>query len=352
MPATPSVRSLARALQLAPATVSDALRGTGRVHPTTAARVRAAADAAGYRPNSLAATVFSAIRRTRGKLLRGTLAVIDPFEAGFWPHGPFPRKLVDGARARAAEMGFSLEEFVAGSPAMPTKRLDSILRSRGIQAVMVLPSWKAPDLSGLDWPAYAGIHTDYVASRPALHSVCSDHYGSMMAVLDLLWGRGYRRAGLILQDGRDARIQHRHSGALQAFYQARGAPTVPVLITEGAPTAESLRPWLRDHQPDVVLSHFDDTPERIATAYPTHAPAPGFVLLNIIDHHHGRPCAALDLQPTLLGARAAELLVGQLLRGELGVPASPTRSTMLARWLEGPSVRPPTGDPAAEWRTP
>ena len=72
---------------------------------------------------------------------------------------------------------------------------------------------------------------------------------------------------------------------------------------------------------------------------------PGFVLLNIL--HRTEPCAGLDLQPRLLGARAAEMVVGQILRSEFGIPAWPSRTTVQARWVEGPTVRAlPAGPPA------
>ena len=40
-----------------------------------------------------------------------------------------------------------------------------------------------------------------------------------------------------------------------------------------------------------------------------------------------------------MGARAVELLLAQLQRNELGVPAWPTTTTVPARWVEGPTVR-------------
>ena len=54
----PTIRSLARNLSLAPATVSDALRGTGRVSARTMRRVQQAAAEAGYRVNPLTSTVL------------------------------------------------------------------------------------------------------------------------------------------------------------------------------------------------------------------------------------------------------------------------------------------------------
>jgi LacI family transcriptional regulator len=63
----------------------------------------------------------------------------------------------------------------------------------------------------------------------------------------------------------------------------------------------------------------------------------GFVCLNV--HMKSRPCAGLDLQPRILGVRAAELLIAQLQRNELGIPECPSTTTISARWADGPTVQ-------------
>ena len=72
--AAPTLRTLARDLGLSRTTVSDALRGSARVDPRTAERVRRAAEAAGYRRNPLAGALMSELRRSRGGEFRGVLA--------------------------------------------------------------------------------------------------------------------------------------------------------------------------------------------------------------------------------------------------------------------------------------
>ena len=86
-----------------------------------------------------------------------------------------------------------VETFSVGAAGLSVQRLDSILQSRGIHGIMLLPSWDDPDLSNLDWSRYAGIYTDYIIERPALHSVCSDHYRSLLAGLQRLASLGHAR---------------------------------------------------------------------------------------------------------------------------------------------------------------
>lgn len=333
----PTVRSLARDLGLSHTTVSDALRGKGRVDPATVERVQKAARDAGYRRNPLAAAVMSELRRSRGSTFRGVLAAVDLHEPDRSPHGVFHRELVAGGRARAIDLGFKLEEFVVGPDNLTMHRLDSILQSRAIHGVFVLPSWYAPDWTGLDWSRYAAVYTDYVIDRPPLHCVCCNHYRSMVALMTRLRERGYKRPGLFLERGRDERTQRRFSAAFRSCQESDfGFETVPPLI-EQERTEASFNAWFRKHKPDVVLSHFTDAldwMEKLGAKVPaTH----GFVSLNIL--YKTRPCAGLDQQPRELGARAAELLIAQLQRNELGIPDWPTTTTIAARWVEGPTVR-------------
>lgn len=333
----PTVRSIARTLGLSHTTVSDALRGAGRVDPDTVRRVRKAAREAGYRRNPLAAAVMSELRRSRGRTFRGVLAAVDAYEPGRAPHGKFHLELVAGARLRAAGLGFKLEEFVVDHEALPMPRFDSILQSRGIHGVLLLPSWNAPDWSGLDWSRYAGVYTDYVIERPPLHCVCCNHYRSMMTLLAQLMARGYRRPGLYVEKGRDQRTQNRFSSAFRTFQETTpGIEMVPVLTAETS-RREEFQAWFRRYKPDIVLGHFTDLLDWMEECGAEVPRTHGYVSLNVL--YRDRPCAGLDQQPQELGTRAIELLVAQLQRNERGIPGWPTTTTIPARWVEGPTVR-------------
>lgn len=335
----PTVRSLARALGLSHTTVSDALRGKGRVDPATAEKVRKAARDAGYRRNPLAAAVMSELRRSRGGTFRGVLAAVDLYEPDRVPHGVFHRELLAGGRARAVDLGFKLEEFVVGMDGMTVPRLDGILQSRGIHGVLLLPSWYAPDWSQLDWSRYAAIYTDYVIDRPPLHCVCCNHYRSMLALLAILVARGYKRPGLFIERGRDERTQRRFSAAFRSYQESADGriDCVPPLIAGEKPQAE-FNAWFKRHNPDVVLAHFTEVIDWMEACGARLPDTHGFASLNVL--YRTRPCAGLDQQPRELGARGIELLIAQLQRNECGVPQWPTTTTIPGRWVEGPTVRP------------
>ncbi len=336
----PTLRSLAKLLGLSRTTVSDALRGSPRVDPNTAARVQKAAAQAGYRRNPLAGALMSELRRSRGGAFRGVIAAIDFTEATRPDHAArYHRELILGAETRSVELGFKVERFQVGTAGITVQRLDSILQSRGIHGVILLPSWADPDLSNLDWTRYAGIYTDYIIERPALHSVCPDHYRSLLGALQRIAARGYRAPGLFLQRHQDERLQFRWTAAFRAFQEAHPElRSVPPLILDTPVTQVEFVKWFRKHKPDVVLGHNTQAIEWMESAGAELPATHGFVCINSI--MTTRPCAGLDLQPRLLGARATELLIAQLQRNETGIPEWPSTTTIPGRWMDGPTLRP------------
>lgn len=334
----PTLRSIAKQLGLSRTTVSDALRGSPRVDPNTAARVKKAAREAGYRRNPLAGALMSELRRSRGGAFRGVIAAIDFNE----PDRPetssrYHRELVLGADTRATELGFKVEKFSVGHAGVSVQRLDSILQSRGIHGVILLPAWEEPDLSNLDWSRFAGIYTDYIIERPALHSVCPDHYRSLLAALQHLADLGYRQPGLFVKKHQDARLQFRWGAAFRAFQENHPEiRAIPPLVEETI-TRDNFTKWFKRHKPDVVIGHNTDVIEWMEGCGAKLPETHGFFCINL--HMKARPCAGLDLQPRMLGARATELLIAQLQRNETGIPEWPSTTTIPAHWAEGPTVR-------------
>jgi LacI family transcriptional regulator len=307
------------------------------VKPDTAKRVWEAAAAAGYRPNPLAGAVMSEIRRSRGLTFRGGLAAIDLDEADRpEPALRFHQALIDGARRRATELGYKLQLFLVGRQGVELSRLDTILQSRGIQGVLVLPAWREPDLSRLDWSRYAGIYTDYMIEHPALHAVCCDHFRSIVNVLQRLERMGYRRPGLFLQRQQDERLQHRWEGGFLAHQRNHGQGTgVPPLIMEEIDRKLFLR-WHARHRPDVVIGHTPTAIDWLADAGLPVPGAVGFFSLNLT--LHPRPCAGLDLQPRMLGGRGIEMLIAQLQRNERGIPDRASTAMIPGSWVDGPTL--------------
>lgn len=212
---TPTLRTLAKTLGLSRTTVSDALRGSPRVKAETMSRVHQAAKEAGYERNPLTGAVMSLLRRSRGQQFRGVLGALEMIGTDRSAHViRYNEALMKGITERAGELGFKVERFEIGGNGVRINRLDTILHTRGIQALVLLPASGFPDFSSLSWERYTAVYTDYFIDRPPLHCVCSDHYRSMVSLLHHIHGRGYRRPGLFMEIPLDERLQFRWEGEI------------------------------------------------------------------------------------------------------------------------------------------
>lgn len=339
----PTLRTLARTLGLSRTTISDALRGSPRVKAETVQRVREAAQAAGYVHNPLTGAVMSQLRRSRGQQFRGVLAALEIVEADRAAHAVrYNEAVLRGVSNRASELGFKMERFQLGPDGMRLNRLDTILHTRNIQGLVLLPASGVPDLSALNWDRYTAVYADLFINNPPLHCVCLDHYRSMLMLLRELHARGYRKPGLFMEISLDERLQYRWEGAFLAIQKYLPNVTeVPALRTRNI-TREEFIPWFRKYKPDVVLGHYPEAIEWMRSCGARLPRTHGFVCLNML--RTVEPCAALDFQPAQIGARAAELVIGQLLHNELGIPVQPSLTTIPARFIEGPTLRAPAAD--------
>jgi LacI family transcriptional regulator len=213
-----------------------------------------------------------------------------------------------------------------------------LLREQDAHGVILLPTAGEPDFSAIDWSALAGVYMDYALKSPLLNLVYTDHYRSLIMALNELRALGYVRPGLIQKEAASARLHYRWAAAMRAFQchcldvEAIDPLVIPTL------TQAAFTRWFKRTKPDVVLAHdvrvIDWMEECGAQVPKTH----GFVCLNIA--MTDRRCAGLDQQPEALGTRGAEIVIAQLQRNERGIPVEAAATTMPARWIAGPTIRP------------
>lgn len=338
MPA-PTLRSLAKSLGLSRTTISEALRGSSCVKPETAALIRKAAESAGYRINPLAGAVMSELRRSSSNTFRGVIALLTLDEPGRPEYvKKFHREFTRGAMERAQSLGFKTESLTsAGNTGVSMARLNQILQSRGIQGIVIFPSWDDPDFSGLDWTRFAGVYTDYSIRKPALHSICPDHYRSLVRGLQRLHERGYRRPGLFMQRHTDERLLGRWQGAFLAFQNTLTEKRpVPPLVSDEI-TEANFKKWFSKYNPDVVIGHQSEAIEWMQACGARVPKTHGFFCLNTLRQHVS--CAGLEQRTALIGERAVESVVAMLHRNERGIPEISSLTTIPSRFIDGPTLK-------------
>ena len=334
-----SVRELAKILGLSHTTVSDALRGSERVKESTRKKVIKAAKDYGYQYNPLAGALMSQMRRGSADTFRGVIAVVDLEGAKQRPEvfARYHQEVKEGAALAAKKVGFKTESFALGSEGISVDRLNSILLSRGISGILILPAGANPDLSVLDWSHFSGVYTDYIIEHPAIDSVCSNHFRSMFLVMNKLKSLGYQRPGLVMHKAHDERLLHRWEAAFRIYheYYPYFSKTEPLILNEY--DENTFLEWFHKETPDVVLCHRNRVLKWMIASGVKVPETHGFCCLNVkmsVD-----PVAGLDLQPRIIGERGMELLVSLIYSNKTGIPEMPSNTTIPSAWVDGPTLR-------------
>ncbi len=314
----PTMEDVARAAGCHASTVSLALRGDPRILGETRARVHAAAERLGYRVNPLISAWVSARRAGRPVAQHVAAAYLTCHPGAFrWQSDQHFRSIFDGARERAERYGFALTEFRASDYPRGLARLNQVLVTRNVQALIVGPALEHHDLGGLEWPRFSLVTIGYGLRTPALHRVTEDHYLGMKLAFQSCLAKGHRRIGLALVRQHNAMRRERWIGAYlyEQNQHLKISERLPIYIAStDTPIAEATG-WLERHQPEIVLA--DDPAAWRSTGVATL----GFAL-SAAHHHPG-----VHENNRGIGSHAADLLVSLVLRNERGIPAM--RQTVL-----------------------
>ena len=320
--AAPTLKDIARETGLAVSTVSYALRGAPNVPVETAARVKAAAERLGYRMNARVAELMAQVRRGRGAGSGDRLALV-------WVEGRpargLGRDVANGARARAGERGYEVEEFSLDEAGGSPRRLADILKARGIPGVVFAPVFGRSKVE-LDWPwealAMAVIGTaewNAPLSRAAHH-----HYEAMRMALEGVARAGARRPAVWLHAETNERAHRGWQAAWLAYGPA--GPGKRLWLAGGEPTAEEVEKWLGMVAPDAVVVSDAANLARLRAA--------GWEgLVVTLDWRARSGVDGVDQGYEVIAGHAVDLVVAQLQRNERGLPETPRALLFPGRWV-------------------
>lgn len=321
-------------------TVSLALRDHPRIPAATRRRVRRIADRLGYAPDPMLASLVAYRTQRRPAAFHGTVAWLVSSARGFdWREVPHFRDSYEGALARARRCGFALEVFDLNTPGMRPSRLAGILRTRNITGLLLCPQRIPKATLDLPWERFSAVTFGYGIAQPKLHTVSPAHYLAVRRIMDELRRLGYRRIGLALDAGQNARTDYNNlAGYLVGEDAVQASPAIPPLY-EPYTAVKSLGDWIREHRPDAIVSGAYyvlemlrelgiAVPDDLGVACPC-LPSADSELAGVFEDWRR------------IGEIAVDALVAMLNRGERGVPDSPHRLHVEGPWRPGRSLRPP-----------
>jgi LacI family transcriptional regulator len=258
------------------------------------------------------------LQSTKQSRVESALAVLN--DCGTEDHlrrEPYTAALIDGARKRAEDLGFHLDEIWLRQPGMTPRRVDTILRSRGIHGVLIPPEEQPLPSIELDWSRLAVVATTTTAQPERLNRVLPDNYFNMRVLMDRILQSGCRRPLLVTQEGLEVRMEYAPSNLYRARMVAAGLEPLPVCDLDqetDVDRPERLRRQVQEHEPDyLILSDVwvrQWIPDAADLPWACFAVKPDKVL-------------GVDQRPGAIGAAAVDVLSVHVIRGEKGLPELP-----------------------------
>lgn len=331
---------IARRLGVSPSTVSRALSGNSRISDRRRQQILKVSEELGYRPNPMVSALMKNRLNRSNDIEVGTIALITDYASeGGWQTKDVCRWEYEGLVARAAEMGFRVEEFALKDYQDDPLQLEKVLRIRGIKGVLLGFSRNPQRL--LDLPtehfAVAGLSAYFRKSkvdRSNFHGL----YNVRLA-LDTMRSYGYKKIGLVVPE-----LNNRISGYLWSGgmldWQRRlpSSSQCTPFIPESSSSFDDFNYWIQKENPDALLVYKLPVEDWLSKMQ-IHAPDDiGIAYLFRTAEERSR-AAGIDGNLWQVGATALDLVITNLNTNQMGAPSTPKEILVQGYWKDGPSLR-------------
>jgi len=332
--------TIAELLNISKMTVSRALREGTSVTPELRAKVREAADRLGYQPDSRISQVMRAVRTAESAGYRETLAFI---WAGRFAKREDPalfNEEYEGARRRAQQLGYKLEEFRLTGESPNGNALSKILRSHGIRGVLIAPPGRGrahPHLR-LDWKAFCCVLLGQSLANAGLARVQRDYDADCALTLRRLKRLKYKRIGLVMSRSMDERSSRVIRSAFVSSHSLSFPEAEKLVFLADRHDPKALKKWIAAQKPDALAVHFEKPfPkwEQIRRAAP-----PGVAIASLNWNKNQPEIAGIDQQRSVVGEQAIDLLLLCLEARQFGLDPHAPSIKVSGSWRDGASAKP------------
>ena len=346
MQTEPTLQTIADMTGLSRSTVSRAMRNDPMQSRKTCERVQKLAQEIGYRPSPMVSALMSQLKRTRKTTTTGIIGLIDLFpEKNGWKKWRSLPPFIEGCKSRAEAYNYKLEHFWLGQPDLTPKRLYTILRSRGIIGLVVIPMFEMNAHMDMDITHFACATMGYSVKSPQMHRAARDYTKDIKIAIEKLSRLGYKRLGLVVPSQIEHLNEFHWSAGLLTYQQSiPKTRRIPVLMTsffhenKGLKQAKSeFKEWYLKNKPDVILSYHDYVPKFLKQLGRSIPKDVGYV-----DLMHIKPdanFAGIHLDGQHVGGATIDLVIDQINRNEQGEPDFAKLTLVHGSWLDGDSVR-------------
>lgn len=346
----PTLRDLAKHLGIALSTVSMSLNDHPRISKETRSRVKTAAKELGYIPDPRVASVMGYLKRKRSDKPTAAMAyvTIHPEEIQLEMHPVYHNYLL-GARERAAELGYRIEYFNMKQESLSGQRLTKVLLSRGIEGVIIPPTFSLNESLNIDYDKFASIAFGYSLEHKSLNRIALSHYAAVFESLSHINSKGYNRIGFVMEMMKE-RVQHRWKAAHLMFLDIeKKQAKIPALDIDY--DRDSFLKWFFKYKPTALLSQRVDWTTYLYDEGLTCGVDYGFATLakDSVEHDINqlpypelraqlRNTAGLNQNTFYTGRYAVEFLAQEIALNHKGLQEHPKTTLIQGTWEEGKTL--------------
>ena len=336
------LKDIAEKAGLSVAAVSMALKNHRSLPIKTIDKVKALADEMGYAPDPALSALAAHRSRLRVRKDFSVIGLVSNWSTeNAWTQLPSAQAVIEGARARALELGFTIQHLWSKADNLSPSRFDQILQTRGIRGLILAPFEHPEDQLDLDWKQYSVVTIEKPFHYTHFHHVVQNHYSDLLLAWQKIRERRYKRIGLVVRDDLANRWSHQWESAhnLAQFSSNTREETIPTLQLKGQDTdehVELVKSWLQLFKPDAVLSRCDcffEAADFLGLKIPNDL---GYVSLNVTDDVEG--VSGIHQHRDVMGATAIDVLNSLLQRNFRGEHEVSIGTQIDGSWREGYSL--------------
>ena len=337
-----SVRDIAHVAGVSKSAVSYALKNSAEVSKATRNRVLKVARRLGYSPDASLSSWMQVMRKAKTQDLLPIAWLNSKPDPTAWRKLKYLSPYLEGAKARALELGYRIEEIWTHAPGMTMRRVSQIIQQRGIEGVIV--SQPAIHVR-LNWSHISGVSIDGSLLAPGLHRVMMDNAGNLGLALKALRRAGYRRIGICLDDDVD-RFSNRTCRAAATYHHVttQKPHRIPPLfypwrIDEPREIwDDQIISWIRRFEPEVIVG-LDNRLRRWVEKAGFRVPQDiGIVHLALDDD--ASAWAGVYANKRLIGRAAVEWVVSLIQNRQFGLPEVAFNTLVGGSWRPGDTLIP------------
>lgn len=334
-----SLREVAREAGVSPATASYALRHHAKIPLATRARVQAAAELLGYRPDTLSRALVHRRWQESERHYRETIALATESP----PDGrPAYDKPTAEAEMLAERLGYRLEIF--NPHEYQPKRLAAILKARGIRGLILFQGANAEPWFDFPWADFSVVGCNQTFANHPIDQVRPNPFEAVRICWRQAVATGHHRIGLVLigsPRGITPLDERYVAGWLQQREEAgRRYARLPLLTLSSASAAFPVA-WLERHRPDCLIAMNDAVRMKLERSLKSVPPDVSLVMLNRAPSWDSSGC--LNPFPDIW-QEAIHLLDRKLRFNETGAKERPLSVVIPPIWCDGVTLRRPRHD--------